>query len=552
MRDITFSINANYFLFATLEQARVIASGRNMPENQAQLTVLTGTPVSGMVLLDRPSPAGYFIFPDLSVRHEGKFRLSFSLYEELKNPQEEDSDESLRPTGGAHVTHRLEVKSQPFTVYSAKKFPGLTESTSLSRMVAEQGCRVRIRRDVRMRRRDQKSGKEWDGYEDEIAEARARMSATPEVSAYQGLPPPKSYIDPISRPRSSSITSHHSLAPTLSTARRPSLQDLGYQQSGYGTAPHTPQSAYPQPSPYGPSPTQQYGSAPFMQQQTMQPPPPTYPQHSYQPPTHLPQSAPSQPNYYSYGASATPTHPQVSPGAPVYEPHERQHRQSTDSVQMSNDHRRSSEIGYGPPPPRPAQVPEFSYPSNTISQSGYQSQSQPSYSSHHGQQSSYGSSEMYGSRVGPPEPVQPPTRPTYSTPPFSARPFSNQTLPLPLPPVRAPPPLNTSHTVINAKQLEPSSPASSIQPSSYYSAVQTPNDSHKRGFGQVFNDNHTQQPLRQGARPSIGGHYDYPSSYYGGADVEGDGNDTHQLKMSYKRSDGSKVERTMPTHQSFA
>ena len=90
--DITYNMNANYFLFATLEQARPIAQARNT-EDKARLTVLTGTPVAGMVYLDRPSPAGYFIFPDLSVRHEGVYRLSFSLYEELKS--EKDDDKSL-------------------------------------------------------------------------------------------------------------------------------------------------------------------------------------------------------------------------------------------------------------------------------------------------------------------------------------------------------------------------------------------------------------------------------------------------------------------------
>ncbi|KAK6411743.1 velum formation-related protein, partial [Oleoguttula sp. CCFEE 5521] len=80
--DITASMNANYFLFATLENARQISNTRGMSEKGP--TVLTGTPVAGMVYLDRPSPAGYFIFPDLSVRHDGRFRLSFSLYEEVK------------------------------------------------------------------------------------------------------------------------------------------------------------------------------------------------------------------------------------------------------------------------------------------------------------------------------------------------------------------------------------------------------------------------------------------------------------------------------------
>ncbi|KAK3107991.1 velum formation- protein, partial [Teratosphaeriaceae sp. CCFEE 6253] len=45
--DVTFSMNANYFLFATLEQARPMAHGR-VSEDKQRLTVLTGTPVAGM------------------------------------------------------------------------------------------------------------------------------------------------------------------------------------------------------------------------------------------------------------------------------------------------------------------------------------------------------------------------------------------------------------------------------------------------------------------------------------------------------------------------
>lgn len=40
--DITFSYNANFFLFATLENARSIAQGRVQP-NPASFPVLTGT-----------------------------------------------------------------------------------------------------------------------------------------------------------------------------------------------------------------------------------------------------------------------------------------------------------------------------------------------------------------------------------------------------------------------------------------------------------------------------------------------------------------------------
>ena len=55
--DITFVMNANYFLFATLEPARHLAQPRGMPDPNKP-TVLTGTPVAGMVYLDRPEAAG--------------------------------------------------------------------------------------------------------------------------------------------------------------------------------------------------------------------------------------------------------------------------------------------------------------------------------------------------------------------------------------------------------------------------------------------------------------------------------------------------------------
>ena len=200
--------------------------------------------------MDRPSPAGYFIFPDLSVRHEGKYRLSFALYEELKDPKDMDPDDrsalNAHPQVGvdAHVSHRLEVKSSPFVVFSAKKFPGLSESTALSRMVAEQGCRVHIRRDVRMRRRENKSSKDWDEYEEEAPYEQARRTATPDNYVQQpGMPAPSPVLDGNDRPRSVSNASNTSFAPP----RRPSMEDLS---QGYQANSAYQQMAPPQPSGY--------------------------------------------------------------------------------------------------------------------------------------------------------------------------------------------------------------------------------------------------------------------------------------------------------------
>ncbi|KLU89732.1 hypothetical protein MAPG_08701 [Magnaporthiopsis poae ATCC 64411] len=118
-RDITFTYNANFFLFATLENARVIAHARGQPPPPSTTPVLTGMPVSGMAYLDRPQEAGYFLFPDLSVRHEGRYKLAFNLYEETKDDADKDPDNG--EPQGASFDWRMELKSADFTVYSAKK-----------------------------------------------------------------------------------------------------------------------------------------------------------------------------------------------------------------------------------------------------------------------------------------------------------------------------------------------------------------------------------------------------------------------------------------------
>ncbi|KKA17695.1 Sexual development activator VeA, partial [Rasamsonia emersonii CBS 393.64] len=289
--DITFAYNANFFLFATLDTARPIAQPR-MSGQPPTCPVLTGVPVAGIAYLDRPAQAGYFIFPDLSVRHEGRYRLNFNLYEEVKDAKDADKDAPLppqdnipqtspmKPTAPKTFLHfRLEVKSVPFTVYSAKKFPGLATSTALSRVVAEQGCRVRIRRDVRMRRRGDKGNKDYNEYDDERVYARSPRYSTPDGYA----------ATPIERPRSTSnSTVDAPYAYGSDAQRRPSLPDYGY----------------PPPPPY---------------QQPAGPPagPPA-------PPTH----APAYQSHLTFGSTQSqyqtpplPPAPQPAPPTPSYSPH---------------------------------------------------------------------------------------------------------------------------------------------------------------------------------------------------------------------------------------
>jgi hypothetical protein len=153
------SYDAGFMLYASLEAARPIANGKMAPAS-ANLPVLSGVCVASAAYLDKPSKAAYFIFPDLSVRHEGWYRLKFSLFEQVKNALDADRGRefvddrtSNGPLPHEAMANRMEVVSKPFQVFSAKKFPGLDQSTDVSQVLASQGCRVRIRREIRQRKR---------------------------------------------------------------------------------------------------------------------------------------------------------------------------------------------------------------------------------------------------------------------------------------------------------------------------------------------------------------------------------------------------------------
>ncbi|CAG8647826.1 9830_t:CDS:2, partial [Racocetra fulgida] len=103
---------------------------------------------SAYVLNDHLGQKGiYFIFQDLSVRTEGTFTLKFSFCN-IKEFMVQSPDEFTSTRGSVAA----EVYSAPFKVYSAKKFPGMTESTELSKAFAKQGIKIPIRKEAYYRK----------------------------------------------------------------------------------------------------------------------------------------------------------------------------------------------------------------------------------------------------------------------------------------------------------------------------------------------------------------------------------------------------------------
>jgi hypothetical protein len=524
-QDVTFAYNANFFLHASLENARPLAAGRAAPSISTS-PVLTGTPVAGMAYLDRPTPAGYFIFPDLSVRHEGKYRLSFALLENLSEVKDLDpEDPNVIHDGNRFVTNRCEVKSAPFTVFSAKKFPGLSESTALSRMVAEQGCRVRIRRDVRMRRRDNKSSKEWDGYdEDNEYGQQQRRTPTPESYGQQpGMPAPGAPMEP-DRPRSLSNASNTSLAPP----RRPSMDDMAqaYQQpsTNYQQMPPPQTTGYShissQPQ-YQPQ-YQQQQYAPPPPSHMMQPPQPTYSQPPQQAPQHQPQHQP-QPAYSSYqGHSPMPmTQPY---GYQSHQPHSHyEPRQEQPAAHHQPiDYRRPSM----PQPTHPYAPSNQQLMSPYSPVDPYQQRSQ--------------------SLSQPMQPMQAPVRAASISGPSNMHPTGH-----------ALPTLKTLQPPLIADKLEPVSPSynSPMNAMSANSDASNPNyalhnypaaslppipsTGNKRSFSSTFDQTHMNQRMTQGARPVPSG----PGYTYDENDME---EPMDRAAMSYRRADGTQRQRHVP------
>ena len=112
---------------------------RTPPDSGLMRNFIGSLVTSAFKLYDTTGKMGiWFLFHDLSIRIEGWFTLKFSFVN--TNPDAADALTGVFPVLAT-------VYSQPFQVFSAKKFPGMVESNSLSRCFAAQGMKIPIRKD---------------------------------------------------------------------------------------------------------------------------------------------------------------------------------------------------------------------------------------------------------------------------------------------------------------------------------------------------------------------------------------------------------------------
>lgn len=103
---------------------------------------------SAFQLKDMDNKVGlWFVFQDLSIRTEGYFRLKFSFFDLMGESPISMRAEETSSTLSDLAPMLACTYSDPFHVYSAKKFPGVIESTDLSKAFAKQGIKIPIRKD---------------------------------------------------------------------------------------------------------------------------------------------------------------------------------------------------------------------------------------------------------------------------------------------------------------------------------------------------------------------------------------------------------------------
>ena len=125
-----FYQNPHLFVCATLYK-----SDKDEPHGDSR--ALTGTLTSSLHRLKglNNKDGAWFVFSDISVMVAGSFRLCFTLYEFVPGEQQ--------------VRHLGSQLSGKFDVVLPKDFRGLEESTLLTRSFAEQGVRLRLRKEAR-------------------------------------------------------------------------------------------------------------------------------------------------------------------------------------------------------------------------------------------------------------------------------------------------------------------------------------------------------------------------------------------------------------------
>ena len=166
-------------IYCELWSAEADLAEAHIPEvgaRRQQRRLVGGLVASPFIGVDEFNIKGcFFPFPDLSCRTTGSYRLKFTLV--IVN--------SRNLKLGDRLPFRAHVISDIFEVYTAKSFPGMIESTVLTKSLKRQGCLITVKKGHQRfeRKRTAFSGEEnndeeGDGEDDEVDMGQGKRQRT--------------------------------------------------------------------------------------------------------------------------------------------------------------------------------------------------------------------------------------------------------------------------------------------------------------------------------------------------------------------------------------
>ena len=126
----------------------------DMPSTRRLMGTLVASPYQAK---DERGTAGtFFVFPDLSCRSPGKYRLRFKLLRV----------DPTNTTPGSISGSVASITTEVFSVYTAKDFPGMRASSALLKALRRQGLNVGVKKGSEARKGKGGKGKGKGGAKD--------------------------------------------------------------------------------------------------------------------------------------------------------------------------------------------------------------------------------------------------------------------------------------------------------------------------------------------------------------------------------------------------
>lgn len=171
------------------DETEVPAAHPEMASTRRLMGTLVASPYQAK---DEHGIAGtFFVFPDLSCRSPGKYRLSFKLLR--VDPQ------NMTP-GAVHGTVSS-IKTDVFSVFTAKDFPGMRASSALLKALRRQGLNVGVKKGSEARKTRGKGHKDVSSDEDDDSDTSEQQVERRRGSDVTGASESAEGISPKSKAR---------------------------------------------------------------------------------------------------------------------------------------------------------------------------------------------------------------------------------------------------------------------------------------------------------------------------------------------------------------